>query len=48
VGIACVLAGFLVSIMPTIIYNLSVPLNQGSFAILGIIFTHASNGQVIS
>ncbi len=47
-GIACVLAGFLVSIMPTIVYNLSVPLNQGSFAILGIIFTHASNGQVVS
>jgi hypothetical protein len=47
-GILCLVLGFTLSILPTIVYNLTVPLNQGSFAFLGIIFTHDTTGHVIS
>jgi hypothetical protein len=47
-GILFLVLGFTLSILPTIIYNLTVPLNQGSFAILGIIFTHDPTGHVVS
>ncbi len=42
------LLGVVIGLSPLIIYNLTVPVQQGSFTVLGTIFGYNSTGQAIS